>query len=92
MSTETRILVVEDESSLRELYREALETEGFDVSTARDGIEGLELFDQDSRYLIQSIDKDLAVANLVGIGYPADHLDNGLYPIVVNGNLELDLG
>lgn len=52
MSTETHILVVEDESSLRELYREALETEGYVVSAAKDGVEGLEKFDEESTHLI----------------------------------------
>ena len=38
-----KILVVEDETPIRELYRAKLELEGFDVKTARDGREGLSL-------------------------------------------------
>lgn len=38
----TRILVVEDEESLRTILRLQLEHEGYDVLTAGDGVEGLE--------------------------------------------------
>ncbi len=40
------ILIVEDDHSLRELYREALEGDGYTVAVARDGIEGIEQFDE----------------------------------------------
>jgi len=36
------VLVVEDDRDTRDLLREALEIEGYDVATARDGAEGLE--------------------------------------------------
>lgn len=38
----TKILIVEDEESLRDVYQEEFELEGFIVETARDGQEGLE--------------------------------------------------
>jgi CheY-like chemotaxis protein len=38
----TRILVVEDDLFLRELYTETLKDEGFDVDNAADGEEGLQ--------------------------------------------------
>jgi DNA-binding response OmpR family regulator len=44
MDYKARILVVEDEESLRDLYREALEVEGYVVIAACDGVEGLEKF------------------------------------------------
>lgn len=37
-----KILVVEDDLYLRELYQEILQKEGYDVDTAADGEEGLE--------------------------------------------------
>lgn len=37
-----RILIVEDDRFLRELYEELLRDEGFEVATAEDGEEGLE--------------------------------------------------
>jgi CheY-like chemotaxis protein len=40
-----RILLAEDEDAIRELTREILEAEGFEVGEARDGQEALELFE-----------------------------------------------
>lgn len=37
-----KILIVEDDSSLRELYKIKMEDEGFEVDTAKDGEEGVE--------------------------------------------------
>lgn len=39
-----RLLVVDDEESIRELLREALCEYGYDIDTAADGAEGLALF------------------------------------------------
>jgi CheY-like chemotaxis protein len=38
-----RVLVVDDDTGIRELLRVVLELEGFDVATARDGQEALDL-------------------------------------------------
>jgi two-component system response regulator AdeR len=38
-----RVLIVEDDEILREIYETKFEMEGFDVATARDGVEGLQL-------------------------------------------------
>lgn len=38
-----RVVVVEDDPSLRDLVADVLESEGYDVATASDGQEGLEL-------------------------------------------------
>jgi CheY-like chemotaxis protein len=43
------ILVVEDDSQLRQLYRFELEMRGFSVETAADGMEALELLDDGPR-------------------------------------------
>ncbi len=40
----TRILVVDDETGMREGCRKILKAEGFEVETAEDGVAGLELF------------------------------------------------
>jgi DNA-binding NtrC family response regulator len=42
-----RILVIDDEQSIRELLKDFLETKGFEVSTAPDGESGLELLKED---------------------------------------------
>ncbi|OGJ88304.1 MAG: hypothetical protein A2268_05340 [Candidatus Raymondbacteria bacterium RifOxyA12_full_50_37] len=45
-----RILVVDDESSLREVLKDYLETEGYQVVTACDGVEALELLEINSNF------------------------------------------
>lgn len=41
----TRVLIVEDDDTLRETLRDFLDMEGFEPTTARDGIEGLAALD-----------------------------------------------
>lgn len=55
--TSPRILIVEDDSSLRDLYSEALQGEGFDTHTASDGIEGMEKF--------EDVNPDLIILDLL---------------------------
>ena len=40
------ILIVEDDNSLRELFSEALESDGYRTSIASNGAEGIEVFDE----------------------------------------------
>ncbi len=40
------ILIVEDDTSLRDLFQEALDGEGYSTCIASDGFEGLEKFDE----------------------------------------------
>ena len=42
-ATRKKILAIDDEAEILEMLRESLEAEGYDVCTARDGIEGLEV-------------------------------------------------
>ena len=44
--TGPHILIVEDDNSLRDLFSEALEIEGYTTSTASNGAEGIEVFDE----------------------------------------------
>ena len=39
-----KILVIEDDSSIQELIVEFLSVEGYDVKSANDGLEGIQLF------------------------------------------------
>jgi len=41
-----RILVVDDEENIRELYREELEEMGYEVTIAHDGVQALALLDK----------------------------------------------
>lgn len=64
MSEMSRILIVEDDPSLVELLRYNLETEGFDVSVARDGEGGMEAIDADDPDLVVL---DWMLPNMSGI-------------------------
>lgn len=46
MSTKYKAVVVEDDSDLRFLYQYKLEASGFEVLTAADGVEGLEVIER----------------------------------------------
>jgi DNA-binding response OmpR family regulator len=43
-ATRKRLLVVDDDPNLREMYAEVLSADGFEVVTAQDGLEAFELF------------------------------------------------
>ena len=64
MSDMSRIPIVEDDPSLVELLRYNLETEGFDVSVARDGDGGLEAIDSQEPDLVVL---DWMLPNMSGI-------------------------
>lgn len=56
MSTDTRILTVDDSASMRALLRHALTTEGFQVEQAEDGVAALDwLNDNDVDVIITDI-------------------------------------
>lgn len=52
MTRRHSILIVDDDPLFRELYRTALRFEGFDVSTASDGIAALHSIDSDPPSLV----------------------------------------
>lgn len=64
MSEMSRILIVEDDPSLVELLRYNLETEGFDVTVARDGEGGMEAINADDPDLVVL---DWMLPNMSGI-------------------------
>ena len=72
-ATMTRILIVEDEESYREPLVYQLTREGYDVSAAATGEEGLELFTKGG--IVVSVQKELGVpVKLVGLGEGPDDL------------------
>jgi two-component system, NtrC family, nitrogen regulation response regulator NtrX len=48
----TRVLVIDDEKSIRNTLKEILEYEGFEVDLASDGFEGLEFFEREKYNLV----------------------------------------
>ncbi len=61
----TTILIVDDDSALRELCKNFLEEQGFKVSTAGDGVEALEILKKDSFDLVVC---DINMPNMDGLG------------------------
>lgn len=61
---EKRILVVDDEPSLREFLRQLLEAKGWEVSTAEGGKEALELFRERPTWIVLT---DLRMPGMDGI-------------------------
>jgi CheY-like chemotaxis protein len=59
------ILVVDDESSIREITREALEENGYHALTARDGTEAVAVFAQ-KRSLIKAVMMDMMMPYMDG--------------------------
>ncbi len=65
MTHKQRILIVEDDQYIRELYETLLKDSGYDVETANDGHEGLMKLSEDSFDLVLL---DVMMPNLDGIG------------------------
>jgi DNA-binding response OmpR family regulator len=61
-----KILLVDDERDIRELFGEALEQEGYSVATAGDGNEGIEKFKGDIFDIVLS---DLNMPGISGLGF-----------------------
>ena len=62
----TRILVVDDEESLRHLLVLSLESEGVEVDCASNGVEGLERYDPDRHDVVLT---DIRMPRLDGLGF-----------------------
>ncbi len=63
--TMSRVLVVDDDPAIREMLEDVLSEEGYDVSTARDGVEALEVLERGGDYLVLL---DLMMPRLDGRG------------------------
>ena len=86
----TVVLIVEDDPPTRDLYRHALRVGGFDVVTANDGLEALELIDHGK--LPDAIVLDLGLPRLRGQDFYAElrsHADTKRIPVVVVTGMDL---
>ena len=84
MADGKKILIVEDDTYTRELYEEVLKEEGFEVTSAVDGEEGLVKAKQGGFHLILL---DLMMPKLDGIGFLKGLKDSN--PEKVNGKVVL---
>lgn len=87
MNTKAKILIVEDNQYLRDLYKEVLEGEGYTVHVAVDGEEGATLAQKGGYSLIYL---DIMMPKLDGLGFlkkiketPAD-VKNGAVVMLTN--------
>jgi two-component system response regulator MprA len=67
LSASARILVVDDDLSLRRAIGRALELEGYEVEVAGDGLEATELFEDDDRREPDLVVLDVLMPNLDGL-------------------------
>lgn len=87
MTRKKKVLVVDDERGIRFLLTQALETEGFFVREARDGLESLEILKRDAFDLVIT---DLNMPRLDGLSMLRNMKSTGRQEkvIVITGNPE----
>jgi two-component system response regulator MprA len=85
-----RLLIVEDDPALRELYEEVLSGEGFAVVTARDGLEAFERFLADGPFDALIVDQDMPRLDGKALLKRLRGLGEGAPAILVSGRLEVD--
>jgi DNA-binding response OmpR family regulator len=77
------VLIVDDDRSVRELFREALRIEGFDVRSASDGISALWQIDQQ---VPDAVILDLELPQVTGVDLLRElrsRPDMGLVPVII---------
>ncbi|UCF99818.1 MAG: response regulator [Spirochaetaceae bacterium] len=87
---EIRVLVADDELGIREGCRRILMEEGFEVATASDGIEALEIFDGGAKYSVALV--DLMMPRLGGLELikKLRALDPDLLLIIITAHATID--
>jgi CheY-like chemotaxis protein len=81
-----KVLVVDDESAIIELIRLILTEEGYDVHTAKDGREGIRLFNQIDPDIVLT---DIVMPDMEGIEFiqTIAKMKKGLPIIAMSGNV-----
>ena len=83
--TASRILVIDDEESIREMLAQALEIGGFQVETATDGMEGLEKFNVDKSFDVILTDLMMPKVNGMQVLEEVKKLDPTVELIMLTG-------
>jgi CheY-like chemotaxis protein len=82
------ILVVEDETDIRELMKASLEFDGFDVITAGNGLEGLRRYKENQdRVRVVVTDLDMPTMNGVDMIRQISKITPGVKVIVASGHI-----
>jgi len=84
----SRVLVVDDERSLRDTIRDYLTIKGNDVITASDGEEGLKFYEKDNNGLKVLTDVDMPRMNGFELLKEIREINPDAYVIVMSGNDE----
>jgi CheY-like chemotaxis protein len=81
-----RILLVEDEAALLEMISDVLDSEGFDVQTAGDGVAALELLGRDAPfdYLVSDVMMPEGVSG-IDLARQASTIQPGVHIVLVSG-------
>jgi two-component system, OmpR family, KDP operon response regulator KdpE len=82
-----RILIVDDERQITRVLRTSLESHGYEVSIAQDGLQALEAFQQDAPDLVIT---DLSMPNMDGVELTKEIRRLGSTPIIVLSVREQD--
>ncbi len=84
------VLVVDDEFGIREGCRRILTEEGFEVTTANDGLEALEIFNREGKYSVALV--DLLMPRLGGLELikRLNALDPDLLQIIITAHATID--
>lgn len=64
MSTKSKVAIIEDDPAIIQMYKLKFETEGYEVMTAGDGVEGLELIES---FEPNAVLLDLMMPNMNGM-------------------------
>ena len=87
MASRTRILLVDDERQITRVLRSSLESHGYEVAIAQDGVEALKTFEQFAPDLVIT---DLSMPNMDGVELTRAVRRMGETPIIVLSVREQD--
>jgi CheY-like chemotaxis protein len=89
--TGERILIVEDEENIRRTIQMALESEGYEVGTAPDGIEGLRRFQEPGGWDLVLLDQRMPGMEGVEVLHRIRTIDRSIPVILITayGSVEL---
>jgi DNA-binding response OmpR family regulator len=90
MNRRARVLLIENESQLREILRDVLTVWGYDVDVAPSGLNGLRLFEEGRHDLVLT---DFLMPGMTGfeVGEALRESDPGARMIVIAGSLDREI-